>query len=191
MSEEPKPPRQRKAMLYAAAAFVVLMAAMFLWKEASLFRLERKLEARCEVQRAEMALERSRIQDTAVARVSELLELFSLPLAWAVRAEALRDDYGHIEEYMLQLVKRPAVQSVTFVDRDGLVRLATDRKLQGAPAAPVFGDLLTNEEATLRSVDRELRLMVPVFGYSERVGSLIVIFAREALLHPFEERDQT
>jgi hypothetical protein len=182
MSEQTGPPRERKLLIYAVIVFIVLLAAMFGWKELSLFRFERSIQVEREAERAHLAEQESRIRDAAVARVSEMIELFSMPLAWAVRSEAVQDDYGQIEEYMLQLIKRPSIRVVAYVGSDGNVQMATDRKIQGEPAQALYGDLTAGEEVELRSVENDLRLMVPVLGYNERLGSFVVVFDRAMLL---------
>ena len=186
MSEERNQPVERKLLIYAVVVFAVLLAAMFGWKELSLFRFERSIESAREAERAELAMRESQIQDAAVARVSELLELFSVPLAWSMRTEAIQEDYDQIEEYMLQLIKQPSVRGVAFVGDDGNVRIATDRKMQNRPGEQLFGDLTTSDQTELRTVDDELRLMVPVLGYNVSLGSLVVTFSREALLGGLE-----
>ena len=45
MSEETSPPRERKLLVYAVVVFLVLLAAMFGWKELSMFRFERSIRA--------------------------------------------------------------------------------------------------------------------------------------------------
>lgn len=185
MSEASPPPRQRKLLIYLVVAFAVILAAMFGWKELSLFRLEHRIAKEREAEHAEMALHESQIRDAAVARVTEMLDLFSMPLAWSIRAEAMKQDYAQIEEYMLQLIKQPSVLGAAFVDNDGVVRLATDRKYEGAQAQQLYGDLLNADEVVLRELDGQLRLMIPVVGLSERIGSFVVSFSRDALLQPF------
>jgi hypothetical protein len=111
-----------------------------------------------------------------------MLELFSVPLAWSMRTEAIQEDYDQIEEYMLELIRQPAVRGVAFVDDDGTVKLATDRKMQNESAQRLFGDLTAADETVLRTVDDELRLMVPVLGYNIRLGSLVVVFSSEMLV---------
>jgi len=182
MSEETGPPRERKLLIYAVIVFLVLLAAMFGWKELSQFRFERSIQAEREAERAHLEEQESRIRDAAVARVSEMIELFSMPLAWAVRSEAVKEDFDQIEEYMLQLIKQPSIRVVAYVGNDGNVQLATDRKIQSEPVHKLYGDLTAAEEVSLRSVEDDLRLMVPVLGYNERLGSFVVVFDRAKLL---------
>ena len=182
MSEERKPPVERKLLIYAVVVSAVLLAAMFGWKELSLFRFERAIQVERESERAELAARESLMRDEAISRVSQMLELFSVPLAWSMRTEAIKEDYDQIEEYMLQLIKQPAVRGVAFVDDEGNVKLATDRKMQNESAEQLFGDLTAADETVLRTVDDELRLMVPVLGYNVRLGSLVVVFSSELLV---------
>ena len=151
-----------------------------------MFRFERSIRAERDAERAHLAMQESRIRDAAVARVSEMIELFSMPLAWAVRSEAIREDYDQIEEYMLQLIKQRSIRAVVYVGKDGYVQLATDRKFQGEPVQSLYGQLTAAAETKLESTEEDLRLMVPVLGDNERLGSLVVVFTRSALLETLE-----
>ena len=182
MSEAASPSQERKLLFIAVGVFLVILAGMFFWKEFSLFRLERKIERELEAERAELAHYESRLRDSAVAQATQMLDLFSVPLAWAVRVEAIKGDQDQIEEYMLQLIKQPSVKGAAFVGSDGRIQLATDRKLQGADATAQFGDLIAPDETVLREVSNELRLMIPIRGVNERLGSFVVLFSRSALL---------
>jgi hypothetical protein len=181
---EAEEPRRRQPLPFVVVGALVLLAASYGWKELSLFRLEQRLEREQAAERAELALRESQLRDAAVARVSELLELVSVPLGWAVRDAALEHDLAQIERYMQRLVEQRAVRGVAWVDGAGLVLLATERTLEGRAAASAFGDLTAAGEAVLRDVGGELRLMVPVLDGDERLGSLVVAFSRELLL-PF------
>ena len=182
MDESSAEPRARRPLTYAIVLFTVALAALFLWKEIALYRQDRKHETQREADRAEQALRESRLQDQAAARVSELLELFSVPLGWTMRAEALRGNEAQIEQYMLALLEHRSVRGAALVGADGTIRVATDRKLQGAAAADVYGDLLDPAQVSLREVGDELRLMLPLLGPDRRIGSLVVSFSRDALL---------
>ena len=180
MSEERKPPVERKLLIYAVVVSAVLLAAMFGWKELSLFRFERSIQAERESERAELAARESLMRDEAISRVSQMLELFSVPLAWSMRTEAIQEDYDQIEEYAARLVKERRVQRVVVVTPEGNIRLSTDRKLQGEPAAASFGELAKATEITLQKTDSgDYNLMVPILGYTGRLGSVIVTISGE------------
>ena len=171
-------PRSSRVSLYAIVALVLLVVVMFFWKGCAVRSAEQRVAAvRAEMQ-ADMETVEQRLRELTDERVEELLQLLGVPLGWAVRTEAISDDYDQIEEYANLLVKEPRVRRVVFVTPEGSVRVSTDRKLQGEPAASYFGDLVRQERITLRRDEAgDYQLMVPILGYSGRLGSLVVTVA--------------
>jgi hypothetical protein len=164
-----------RPLLYVIGSLVLLIFIMFFWKGCAV----RSVEKRVEDERAELASQQEqleqRLREETDRRIEEVLRLMAVPLGWAVRTEAIGDDYDQIEDYANHLLKQPRVQRVVLVTPEGIVRMSTDRKLQGQPAAEIFGDLGTQQEITLRKDDSgDYQLMVPILGYNERLGSLIV-----------------
>jgi hypothetical protein len=179
MSEETKP-RQTKVFLYIFGAMVLLLLVMYVWKELAVNRANRRVEA----ERVELAAQQEELEQqlrrASAERVEEMLRLLALPLGWAVRAEAIDEDYDQIEEYAVRLVKEPRVQRVVLATPEDSIRLSTDRKLQGERASRFFGNLANQNDITLRKNDSGgYDLMMPILGYSGRLGSLIVTFAGE------------
>jgi hypothetical protein len=172
--------RQAKVFLYIIGALVLLLIITYVWKGVAVSRAD----SRFEKERAELATQREQLEQQlrqeAAERVEETLRLLGLPLGWAVRTEALSDDYDQIEEYAVRLVKEPRIQRVVVVNSEGGIRLSTDRKLQGEPSSGFFGDLASQNDITLRKSDAgDYDLMVPILGYTGRLGSLIVTVAGE------------
>jgi hypothetical protein len=166
---------QSKVFLYVIGALVLLLIVMWIWKGVAVGRVEKRVEE----ERAELAAQRDELEqqlrEESAKRVEEALRLMGVPLGWAVRTEAISDDYDQIEEYAARLIKEPRVKRVVFVNAEGTVQLSTDRKLQGEPAAGFFGDLATRAEIALRAEESgDYQLMVPILGYNSRLGSLIV-----------------
>jgi hypothetical protein len=177
MSEarQAKQPNQTKVFLYAIGALVLLLIVMWIWKGVAVGRVEKRVER----ERAELAAQgeelEQRMREESAARVEEALRLMGIPLGWAVRTEAISDDYDQIEEYAARLIKEPRVKRVVFVNSEGMVQLSTDRKLQGEPASGFFGDLTSRTEIALRAEESgDYQLMVPILGYNSRLGSMIV-----------------
>ena len=164
-----------KPLWYVIGALALLIFIMFFWKGCAV----RSVEKQVEDERAELASQQEqleqRLREETAQRIEETLRLMAVPLGWAVRTEAIGDDYEQIEDYANHLLKQPRVQRVVLVNPQGNVRMSTDRKLQGQPAAETFGDLATQQEITIRKDDSgDYQLMVPILGYNERLGSLIV-----------------
>jgi len=164
-----------KPLWYVIGALALLIFIMFFWKGCAV----RSVEKQVEEERAELASQQEqleqRLREETAQRIEETLRLMAVPLGWAVRTEAIGDDYDQIEDYANHLLKQPRVQRVVLVTPEGNVRMSTDRKLQGQPAVEIFGDLTAQQEITIRKDDSgDYQLMVPILGYNERLGSLIV-----------------
>jgi hypothetical protein len=171
---------QNKLFLYAIGALVLLLIVMWIWKGIAVGRVERQVEK----ERAELAAQRAeleqRLREESAQRIEETLRLMGVPLGWAIRTEAISDDYDQIEDYAARLIKEPRVKRVVFVDSDGSVRMSTDRKLQGEPASSFYGDLASRNDIALKQEESgDYQLMVPILGYSSRLGSLIVTIAAD------------
>ena len=172
---EGKKSGQTKFFLYVVGALVLLLLVMYVWKNIAV----RQESKRFEKERAELAAERADLEQSmrqaTTERIEEILRLMGMPLGWAVRTEAIAEDYDQIEEYAARLVKEPRVQRVVVVSPEGNIRISTDRKLQGEPAADSFGELARATEITLQTTaSGDYNLMVPILGYTGRLGSVIV-----------------
>jgi hypothetical protein len=172
--------RQTKLFLYTIGAFVVLLLAMWVWKGIEVRRVVKLVDK----ERAELAAQQQQMEqqmrETAARSVEEMLKLMGIPMGWAVRTEAIAEDYDQIEEYAVRLVKEPRIERVVVTSPAGNIRISTDRKLQGEPASRFFGELTSQGEITLQKNDSGgYELMVPILGYTGRLGSLIVTVAGE------------
>lgn len=171
---------QNKLFLYVIGALVLLLIIMWIWKGIAVRGVERQVEK----ERAELAAQRDeleqRLREESAQRIEETLRLMGVPLGWAVRTEAINDDYDQIEEYAARLIKEPRVERVVFVNSDGIVQMSTDRKLQGAPASGFYGDLASRNEIALHKEESgDYQLMAPILGYNSRLGSLIVTLSAD------------
>jgi len=174
MNEVKKSP-QTKIFLYVIGALVLLLLIMYIWKEVAVGQADKRFEK----ERAELATQRETLEESlreaTVARIERTLKLMGMPLGWAMRTEAIAEDYDQIEEYAARLVKEPGVQRVVVVSPEGNIRISTDRKLQGEPAVETYGELALANDITLQKSDAgEYHLMVPILGYTGRLGSVIV-----------------
>lgn len=182
MSEPTQQQPSMKVILYAAGAVLLLLVAMWAWKLLAVRGVTKSAEA----ERAELVAQHetreAKLRLSSFERLTETLKLIAVPLAWAVRTEAIQEDYVQIEEYLARLVKEPAVTRAVLVSPDGDIRITTDKKLQAEPASRFFGDLTAGDGIALEQEGDELRLMVPILGYDTRLGSLIIGFSRRALM---------
>jgi hypothetical protein len=164
-----------KPLLYLVGVLVLLLIVMWTWKSIAVGNAERRFEEeRSGFAEQQSALE-ERLRAEGTRRVEDVLRLMGVPLGWAIRAEAIRDGEDRIEEYATSLIKQPRIKQFAFVDASGVVKVSTDRKLDGVTAESVFGPLTRHNEITLRETEAgDHELMVPILGYDSRLGSVVV-----------------
>ena len=165
-----------RARMIEIVVVLVLMVSLYFWKVFAV----RGVENRMGEQLAGLADNCS----TAIGEQNaELLRLSGIPLAWAVRAELLRDNTGKVHDYLARFVKEAPVRRIIYADASGTIIAATDKKLEGTAAADLHGGPLL-QIAEVRVVDREgkdVLLVAPVLGLDSRLGTLVVEYSREAL----------
>lgn len=117
-----------------------------------------------------------------VEQAHEMLRLSAVPLSWAVRSEMMRDNAAQIDDYLQRFVKEPNINRIALVV-DGSIQIATDKKLEAQSASGVFPvEALGVSEATVVDSDSgEIFLAVPVVGLDERLGTLILVYSRDAI----------
>ena len=122
--------------LLIVATFVA--AGLYLSAEIKLQRVETAaateraaIEQRAAVEREALL---ARANAAAAAQAAELLKMAALPLSWAVRQELQDKSYREIALYFQQLVGLGGVQRIALVSREGSVRVASDKKLEGRTA---------------------------------------------------------
>jgi len=161
-----------RGLLYTAGALVVLLALLLAAVVVRNRITLRRLEGTLETQRTEMTEARQRALDT---QGREILRLAGLPLAWAVRGEVLKDNLQQVDDYFRRFVKEPGVQSLLYVDKEGRIVIATDRKLEGQAAAGLVSTaLIEATEVTLEENPPGIRLAVPIMAFEARAGVLLL-----------------
>jgi len=169
-------PAKGRTGLYVASALIVLLGGVYGWKVLAVRSVERAMEA----QRAGHVVQ---LRQALTRETSEMLRLTGLPLGWAVRAAVLKDDYDQVNDYFNRFVKEPFISLVAYVRIDGAIMAATDKKMEGQPAAAYYDTALFGADE-VRVVDRgggDILLVVPVMGFDSRLGTLVVSYARKAI----------
>ncbi|MDF9798956.1 putative membrane protein affecting hemolysin expression [Catalinimonas alkaloidigena] len=108
------------------------------------------------------------------------------PLAWAVRAEMIRDNREQIDTYLAQFVKEKYVASVMVVDPEGNIIMASNKKMVGQAFASAYPPALLSNSATMveSAAGGEYFASTPLMGYDVRMGSLVANFQPE-VFQPF------
>jgi hypothetical protein len=183
MSEAGRPILTRPSSI-TIIALVLLLMISFSWNGCARARMDAQLAAETEQLAMQQEEQSARLRAAGNLRVEQLYRTMAVPLGWAVRAEAIDEDFKQIEEYAARLLKEPGVTRVAFITPAGIVRQATDRKLQGKPASDYYGEILGQQDIALEknAETGDLDLLVPILGYSSRLGALIVSFELESEL---------
>lgn len=172
MNEE----RRGGFQLYVILGLLVVIVVLFGWKwyaERSLRREFTDREQKFEIQ----------VKSAMSAQASEMLRLASVPLSWAVRASALKQDLDQVDDYFIQYVKEKHIQSLVFVGPDGVVLLATDKKLEGQPYTPLDAPMLDGSSVrVLDDGEHDIVVVTPVMGYDSRLGTLVLTYGRAAVV---------
>lgn len=178
----PRGPKPWRIWLLTFALLVVTFAAGGLYISTSIH--VQKLEEAAAAERT--AIERKAASERAAlvgqtaaastAQATELIKLAALPLSWAVRQALQEKDYREIALYFQQLVDLPNVRRVALVLRDGLIKIASDKKLEGRPAAESFpGAALADDAPSVRAQsDQLIEAVVPIMALNTRAGTLII-----------------
>ena len=144
---------------------LITLGAMYLWKNNAVNSTREEVKA----QAARVIAERN----------AELLRLVSVPLVWAVRGEMMRGNYDQINQYLINFVREPHVQDVILAKTDGVILLATNKRLEGKPVTDSLpASVLQVEKTTVSSLEgRGLMSASPVMGLNRKLGVLIVVYA--------------
>jgi hypothetical protein len=161
-----------RVLMYAAGAAITLLMALALaayaWKLVAVRGLERRLAA-------ERSASGSAQRQALSGQARELLRLTARPLAWAVRAEMLRDNLGQVDDYFREFVRERGVSSLILVGKDGKIALATNRKLETQAAETVISkSLLEASDVEVEESGSTLRMAVPIVGFDRRLGTLVI-----------------
>jgi hypothetical protein len=125
-----------------------------------------------------IARERKQMREELRQRTDALLRLSTMPFLWALRSELQRENYTQVEQYIHQFVKEKGVTEVAFIDRDGNIRLASNKKWEGQPYGNFFKeDIKGVEDMTMYDrKDGERLIVAPVTGINDKLGTAIIVY---------------
>jgi len=178
IADKPRPTLRTRLLRYTILALVLLVLGVYVWKELAVQDLEMEMEDL----RTEMAGERQKALD---AQARTMLRLTALPLAWAVRTEIMRGNLSQVDDYFREFVREDGMLSIFLIDKDNMVVLATNRKLEEQPAGQVVSQTILDAESVLvEKSDSGLRLSVPVMSLNEKLGILVVDYEPQTFQAP-------
>ena len=111
------------------------------------------------------------------------IQLFALPLAWSVRKELMRANYDQIDEYFNEMIRRQGFGLIMLVDPSGIIKISTDRKLQGhsfSSSYPLM-KLSASVPVSYAMPEGKSMFLVPVMGLNERIGTIAFTYSYREL----------
>ncbi|MDP2828599.1 MAG: hypothetical protein Q8O37_08330 [Sulfuricellaceae bacterium] len=167
-------------VVVAVLVVIALGAGMWFLKERAVDEMQRSLAA--EKTRLASDMEKRVAQATAAAQRSAQdsvtntrkiwLMTMSKPLLWAMRQSVLASNIGEIDAYVVELVRNPVFDRIVMTSREGMVVVASDRKMLDVPIDAVYPAAVKDaqEPAVLNGEGGKLILVIPIMGASEKLG---------------------
>ncbi|MDP1903132.1 MAG: hypothetical protein Q8M09_02610 [Pseudomonadota bacterium] len=172
----------RKIMLGLIIALMLVAAIMHGWRVASVGAMENKL-AVAESKQAEardQLIEQARQLDARKAE--ESLRLFSVPIAWVIRRDAMAGNLDQIDQYFTDLVQLRGFQTAVLARPDGKILVASDRKQLADAFASLYPAeyLQASDIRVERTATGNLRAIIPVLGLNQQLGTVVLEYTPPA-----------
>ncbi|CAN5337630.1 hypothetical protein BH18GEM1_BH18GEM1_21160 [soil metagenome] len=151
----------------------LLLIGAVVWKNVAV----RGVEERAERQRQAL-VERSR--GALEEQTMEMLRTMAIPLAWGVRDQVLEENYGAVNAFFNELVRQPEVRRILLVGANDSILVSTDKNLEGR-AAPTTLPGPAGEIAVHAEGDSAYLVVVPITGFAERRGTVVLTYDRSAV----------
>lgn len=151
----------------------VIGVAIIGWLYASRGTAVKQARESAVAERAEL-LKQAEAQHAATVKRS--LNLFGVPLAWAMRREMMAGNLDQVDQYVSDLVKLDGVREVTVAQADGTIGVASDRRHVGASFGSLYAEryLRADDIVVDEITPGQWLLVTPVMGLSARLGTVVV-----------------
>ncbi len=145
---------------------VLVVAGMYMWKDVAVNSAK-----------AQLTKSANRI---ITEQNRSYLRLVAVPLVWAVRSEMIRGNYDQINQYLSQFVKEQNMKEIIVAKPDGIIVLATNKKLEGTSVTGVFpASVLQEDKTTVNSLEGgNIMVVSPIMGISAKQGILILLYTQ-------------
>jgi hypothetical protein len=127
----------------------------------------------------ERAAMQTQVEGTLGAQAQTSLRLTAMALSWAASQAMQREELSAVDEHITRMVKEGPVKLIAVLDRDGLVRVSTNKKLEGTPGSTTLpGAPLAATEPTVVERGAELMVVAPL-DYA--LGAAVLVYDKPAL----------
>ncbi len=172
----------KKFYLYLILILILVILGIYFWKSFEI----RGLEKRMDEQKSSLTKKTQSIFDS---KTNEFLSLVAILLSWAIQKETVSENYGLIDSYFIELVKKPNMKLILLSTIDGKVVVSTDKSLEGKEVFSVIPIELM-ETSTIRvdeDINENLRVVAPIFNLNQKIGVLVILYSKEKIY--FKEED--
>lgn len=159
--------------IIAAVIIAVIAVAIIGWMYVSKGIAVKQAQEAGAAQRAEWLRQ---VDAHHAGTVKQSLDLFGVPLAWAIRREMMAGNLDQVDQYVSDLVKLKGVERVTVAKADGSVVVASDRGDLGASFGSLYAERYLSAEqiVTEETAPGQWLLVVPVMGLNARLGTVAI-----------------
>lgn len=164
----------KKFYLYLILILVLAIAGVYIWKSFEIRSLAKKIDE----QKVTLTKKSQNILDS---KSKEFLSLITLTLSWAVQKEMLAENYGLINDYLIELVKKPGMKLIFLSKPDGKIVISTDKSLEGKDASQLIPPDLINTDSVHvdEDINENIRVIAPIFNLNQKIGFIVLIYSKE------------
>lgn len=161
----------RKKILIIILVAVVLLAALWIWKNIQINNEQKEAERKKQL-----------LQEQASALITnshkEHLKLLAKPYVWAVRSELLKGNINQVNLYANEMVKEKNVRSIVVANDKGVIISSTNKKNEGQQFSSVGKpNYLTSDTTIVENINDSIMVMSsPVMGFNNRLGTMMITY---------------
>lgn len=167
----------KKFFLYSVLILILVIVGVYIWKSFEISALKKKMEE----QRINLTKKSQNILDS---KSKELLHLTALALSWAIQKDMVAENYGSINNYLIELVKKPGMKAIFLSKQDGKIIVSTDKSLEGKEISSIIPMELTTTDSIRVDEDMEgnIRVIAPIFELNQKIGLLVLLYSKEKIV---------
>lgn len=167
----------KKVYLYLILILIFAIAGVYIWKSFELKELEKKMEK----QRVSLT---KKSQNILVSKSKDFLYLVTLALSWGVQKEMIAENYGSIDNYLSELVKKFGMKQISLSKNDGKIVVSTDKSLEGKDLSSIIPSELMDKDSIYvdEDINENIRVIAPIFNLNQKIGLLVLLYSKEKII---------
>lgn len=161
----------RKKTLIIILLAIVLLAAVWIWKNIQINNGEKEAERKKQILQ-------ERASELITNSHKEHLKLLAKPYVWAVRSELLKGNINQVNLYANEMVKEKNFQSIIVANGKGVIISSTNKKNEGQQLSSLGKpNYLTSDTTIVENINDSILVMSsPVMGFNNRLGTMMITY---------------